>query len=184
MVEINQRQLRQWREELQREISDLEGRVRPLVEKITGRREKLEALNRLLGSNGKAPPSGVANPRTSQLLSRVSTPRGRRISPYAPVHAYWVPILQSLVEMGGAGSGDEVIERVGRKMESILKPADYERLPSGIEIRWRNRAAWQRFNMRREGLLSPDSPRGIWEITEEGRKWLQAVLEKLKKRSA
>jgi hypothetical protein len=45
-------------------------------------------------------------------------------------------------------------------------------LPSGVEVRWKNRVAWQRENMKRLGLLRGDSPQGIWEVTETGRQWL------------
>jgi hypothetical protein len=41
-------------------------------------------------------------------------------------------------------------------------------------VRWRNRVAWQASQMRspETGLIKPDSHRGIWEITAEGRRWL------------
>ncbi|RMH13146.1 MAG: hypothetical protein D6698_14360, partial [Gammaproteobacteria bacterium] len=38
---------------------------------------------------------------------------------------------------------------------------------------WRNTAQWCRNTMVREGLMKSDSPYGIWEITEAGRKYLQ-----------
>lgn len=32
---------------------------------------------------------------------------------------------------------------------------------------------WERYRMVREGLLKQESPRGVWEITEQGHIYLQ-----------
>jgi hypothetical protein len=34
--------------------------------------------------------------------------------------------------------------------------------------------AWQASNMRARGFIKKGSARGLWEITDEGRKWLDA----------
>jgi restriction system protein len=60
------------------------------------------------------------------------------------------------------------------KMRFELKPIDYERLNSGA-IRWVNTAQWERYLMIQEGLLKTDSPRGIWEITEKGKQFLEQI---------
>lgn len=93
---------------------------------------------------------------------------------FTPVFAYWRPILETLVAMGGRGKRGEVVNAVGEKMKEMLKPADYGKLPKSGWVRWRNRVAWQASNMRQpeQGLIKDDSPRGIWEITDAGRKWL------------
>ncbi len=41
-------------------------------------------------------------------------------------------------------------------------------------IRWRNTAQWARNTLREEGLIRDDTPRGIWAISDAGRKWLEA----------
>jgi len=97
---------------------------------------------------------------------------GRGKKKFAPVGAYWVPTLQALVDLGGKARRDEVVELVGKKMQGVLTIDDQEMLPSGVEVRWKNRVAWQRENMKRLGMLRDDSPQGIWEITETGRQWL------------
>ena len=38
--------------------------------------------------------------------------------------------------------------------------------------RWRNAAQWARNSMIHEGLLKADSPRGVWEISDQGRRAL------------
>lgn len=92
-----------------------------------------------------------------------------------PETAYYAPILQTLVQMGGAGIGTEVVKRVGEAMNPIFNKYDYANLPSNNEPRWSKTAHWARWNMVKKGWLAPDSPRGTWEITEAGRRWLAAV---------
>lgn len=102
-----------------------------------------------------------------QNLGRLQ--RGMR----TPEEAYYQPILQVLLEMGGSGKVVHVLDRVGMKMKGKLKPCDYEPLSSGPDNpRWRNAAQWARNSMVNEGLLKNDSPRGIWEISEKGRLFL------------
>lgn len=88
-----------------------------------------------------------------------------------PESEYWLPILQILVEAGGEARSRDVIATLGDRLRSHLMPRDYEVLEMG-EVRWQNRARFARLRMKELGLVSSDSPRGIWEITEEGRRYL------------
>ncbi len=93
-----------------------------------------------------------------------------------PESAYYRPILQALAEMGGAGKVADVLDRVFTRMRPILKPVDLEPLASSPDNpRWRNAAQWARNSMIKEGLLKADSPRGVWEITDAGRRALAAA---------
>ena len=92
--------------------------------------------------------------------------RGQR----TPEPEYYIPILRVLEKMGGKGEVGEVLEQVNRAMKSILRKVDYEPLASDPHSpRWRNAAQWARNSMVHEGLLKPNSPRGVWEITDRGR---------------
>ena len=75
--------------------------------------------------------------------------------------------------MGGSGKVREVQDRVGQIMKPILSDVDLQKVPSG-QVRWRNTACWARQDMVDEGLLKTNSPRGIWEISEEGRASLES----------
>lgn len=91
---------------------------------------------------------------------------------------YYRPILQVLVEMEGSGVVADVLERVGEKMKPVLKDVDYDPLSSDPNNpRWRNAAQWARNSMVKEGLLNTDSPRGVWEISQSGRDYLQQSPE-------
>ncbi|MBM4463928.1 MAG: hypothetical protein FJ012_11500 [Chloroflexi bacterium] len=88
--------------------------------------------------------------------------------------AFRRPILEALVEMGGAGQVEKVLDRVGEKMKAILNDYDRQPLPSlPNTVRWRNTAQWCRNSMVQEGLLKVDSPRGVWEISDRGREALK-----------
>jgi uncharacterized protein YukE len=88
-----------------------------------------------------------------------------------PKEAFRRPILEALVELGGSASIGEVLERVGARMNSVLNQYDREPLASG-PVRWKNTAQWCRNTLVQEGLMKSNSPRGVWEISDAGRKWL------------
>ena len=116
---------------------------------------------RILGDDG----NNIENP-SRQNTDRVK--RGLKISNYQ----YRVPILQVLTEMNGSGDKNAVESKVYEKMKNDFSPIDLETISSG-ETRWRKSANWERYRMAKEGLISTDSPRGIWEITEKGRQYLK-----------
>jgi len=93
-----------------------------------------------------------------------------------PTEAYYEPILKTLDDMGGSGKVVEVLDCVGQIMKSILKDVDYQPLASNPDnLRWRNAAQWARNSMVNDGLLKTDSQRGVWEISDKGRKMLKEL---------
>jgi len=100
---------------------------------------------------------------------RPRTTKGER----TPRQEFRVPILEALIELAGKTKVDEILKKVEIKMKEVLKPVDYEKLPSGVMIRWQNTAQWERYVMVQDGLLRSDSPKGIWEITEDGKIFLK-----------
>lgn len=99
---------------------------------------------------------------------KVPTPMHVKKGEITPQADYTLPILETLIKMGGSGKTSDVLDRVFNKMKDRLKPKDLERTSSGTDIRWKNHARWERQRLRSEGYLKKDSPRGIWEITEKG----------------
>lgn len=88
-----------------------------------------------------------------------------------PEREYWRPILNIIAEAGGSAAANDVIEILGERMKDAFKARDLDRLKMG-EVRWRNRARFARLRMREQGLLSQTSHRGLWEITDAGRRYL------------
>ena len=168
-------QLEEWIVDLQNELSEVESEIAPLLERRDQLRRQINAI-------------GLALPRNIDSRSSAQSTQANDVSPpqqprdprprFTPVHAYWRPTLEALVELGGSAERDSVIRHVGERLNGILTEADKQMLPSGGQIRWENRVAFQRENMKRQGLIRGDSPRGIWEITEEGRNWLKDASER------
>lgn len=106
---------------------------------------------------------------------------------------YFGALLDALRSIGGSAKPDEAVDRVAENLkisDSVLN----EVLPSGGS-RFRNRVAWARFYLVREGLLD-SSEHGVWSLTEKGfktsltyeeseaifRKWAKIFQEQRKKK--
>lgn len=111
-----------------------------------------------------------------QKTQRQKAPRYKKLQHglRTPEDEFRGPILQSLVDLGGSASMNDVLDKVEKLMSQKLNAYDRQTLPSDPTIpRWRNTAQWARAAMVKEGLLSSDSPRGVWEITDSGREFLE-----------
>lgn len=93
-----------------------------------------------------------------------------------PQDFYIIPILETLYELGGRGEVKKILSVLETKMKGILKEVDYEIDNSGT-IRWIHNVHWCRLKLVHNGLLKKDSPRGIWELSEEGYKYIQEYLK-------
>jgi|GEM_PF-1619782 len=91
-----------------------------------------------------------------------------------PQSAYRIPILRALIALGGEANLDAVLECVRATLADQLNSYDLDTLADGKTVRWRNTAQWARNSLREEGLIRDDTPRGVWGISEAGRKWLKA----------
>lgn len=116
-----------------------------------------------------------ATPAVQEIVSKRFF--GRRGSgEITPQQAYCRPLLEVLVEMGGGGRTRDVLDRLGEKMKSTLKPKDYETHKSDAQqIRWRNAAQWARNLMvNTDGRMKKGTANGRWEISDKGRAWLRS----------
>jgi restriction system protein len=146
--------------------------ARALIEKaesINAIRDKIQSLSEdwqklLVKSTEKT----VRKPRKRKLKSTTLLEKGLR----TPEDAFKLPLLKTLIEMGGAGRVSDVLDRMENHVKPILTDHDYEPLSSTDELRWRNTAKWARAEMVKEGLLDPNSPYGVWTITPYGNQWM------------
>jgi len=102
-------------------------------------------------------------------LKKISRPAEGELLPESE---YWIPILDLLQKAGGRARGRDVIDALEERLQSRFGRADEDILEMG-EVRWRNRARFARLRMKELGLVSSQSPRGIWEITEKGERFLE-----------
>jgi len=136
------------------------------VKSVAAFRDKVVALRRQWPGVAKSIDKSKARGRRGEkrLARGVRTPEA----------AFRLPILRALVAAGGRAKMSDVLARVYAEMKAHLTPADLATLPSSLKtVRWRNTAQWVRARLKREGLLKPDSPHGVWEISDKGREALK-----------
>ena len=92
-----------------------------------------------------------------------------------PKEKYHLPILQALVDLGGAARKADVLERVERDMRKrgLLSDADYGGTRGIGAVRWRVWAGWARNDLKEDGFLRANSPHGVWAIGSAGRRFLR-----------
>jgi hypothetical protein len=118
-----------------------------------------------------------AAPRERSRRSTVRPPRAPRGS-LLPQEEYEVPILQILADQPeGRAPASEVIDGIEPMMRDKFKELDLETM-SGGEVRWHKRAQFCRLHLVKMGQMAPHAPRGIWEITDEGRDRLRVEAER------
>lgn len=149
---------------------DLARKLLGRIEVVTQYRKKVDGIRREWGQLEAVPlPQKPVLQRTGrEAMEKLS--RGVRTRE----EAFYQPILEALVELGGSGKTADVLDRIGVKMQGLLKDVDYQELNSQDEARWRNTAKWSRNELVQDGRMSRHSPHGLWEITEKGRDWIRA----------
>lgn len=119
------------------------------------RSKKVSPARRARGSR-RAPKRAAARINSGSLL---------------PEGEYIRPLLETLAESGGSAAAREAIQAVGNKLAARLTTADREPVRSGA-IRWENRVQFVRLRLVEQGLLAKDAPRGLWSLTDAGRRYL------------
>jgi hypothetical protein len=77
-------------------------------------------------------------------------------------------LIKALKAKGGRASIREVLDWMEEHLKDRFQPGDLEIRPTG-EVVWQNNTCWQRFKLVQEGILKPDSRRGIWELNDDHR---------------
>ena len=103
-------------------------------------------------------------------------PQGTAKAPRTPLWEYYQPILQALVDLGGAAGVAEIESAVGLLVKGRLVEGDLSIMANG-RARWQVMIRRARKHMVKEGLL--DSDTGMdWKITQQGRKAATAPARK------
>ena len=81
-------------------------------------------------------------------------------------------MLKALYSLDGHSTTKEVRQKMRAELEGCLKPFDFEIVGSKQE-RWWNNVCWTRNALVNEGLFRNDSPRGVWELSQQGKDYVE-----------
>lgn len=120
-------------------------------------------LRRLLGlAPGESEPRSVASVSPPQR-------RGDR-APWGallPRGSFELPILRALAAHSGTAPRHLVLRAVEDELGELLTEVDRGQVRSGM-VRWETRTSEIRQAFLDRGWMKTDSPRGLWELTEDG----------------
>lgn len=116
--------------------------------------------------------SRAATRRQGTRRGASTSPRGSRApkGSLLPQAEYEGPILQVLHERDGEAPAREAVDALEPILADRLGELDRALTAKSGEVRWRNRAQFARLALVKQGLIDSDAPRGIWRLTEAGRK--------------
>lgn len=144
--------------------------------------EPNDVLRRLLGLDNAEPASSaiVVDPALVPAVSPKRRPRARVKRARAVKgsltreEAFEIPLLSALEQAGGALSVSDALAAVGVSMADTLNAEDHYADDKGVE-RWQKRVPFVRLKLVNRGLMRNDAPRGIWAISEAGRRYLEGI---------
>lgn len=99
----------------------------------------------------------------SRPARRVRRTSGEKL----PQEQFHEPLLRTLLELKGSASTSQVKAAIEPKLTPLLKNGDFEKVSTG-DPRWWNATCWARNDLVKLGLLCGNSPRGVWELSEQG----------------
>ena len=141
----------------------------------------LDAVDAAESARIGPPPPARPNREKQKLLAPKPPARPRSGAPRKlPQKALRQPLLEVLHELGGSALVCELRPVMKERVAPLLLPGDWELVSMGDE-RWWNATRWERSALLREGYLRPDSPRGVWELSDKG---LEHVANSLRVRRA
>lgn len=92
---------------------------------------------------------------------------------HTPLWRYYQPILETLIELDGEATREELEKAVEPRVRSILKPGDEAKNSRGLS-RWRVMVRRAKRPMAHEGFI--EDSRGRWRVTAKGRKASQSGI--------
>jgi hypothetical protein len=97
------------------------------------------------------------------------------LTPQSVYETYLLHLL--LKESGGRGHKRDVTHAIVKRMmkDGYIGPADQELVSTG-ETKAENTITWARNALKSRGQISRASPRGIWELTPEGKEAAEKLV--------
>jgi hypothetical protein len=138
-----------------------------------GTKDKLEIVARLDTLQASVRGLGSAWLTVKDLLPAEADPSATDSdAPGAlPEKAYYKPLAQALLSLGGSAKTSDAIDAVRKLMGRKLTAADKTPVRSNGLVRWNVKIRFARLALKDHGLISKYSPSGTWTLTEAGRNW-------------
>ncbi len=112
------------------------------------------------------------SPKIVKRTNRSGGPVGKHL---LPQKEFEVPLLKTLYELGGSAPTKQVRPIMEKKMKDRLREDDHRLVATG-EPRWWNAICWARNELVKDGRMQKGSPRGLWELSEMGVKFIEGKL--------
>lgn len=89
-----------------------------------------------------------------------------------PTHLFYYPILSALLESEGPRAVKQVYDAIAENQVLSVRDLD---LVGGVKAEplWKVTVRWAKEELVTKGFIKRISKRGYWELTTEGRDWLQ-----------
>ncbi len=84
------------------------------------------------------------------------------------------PILQALINLGGSAKRKDLLAEIESLIEGELTETDLKTIPSNEKLAvWKSIAIHTLQNLKNENLVSNNEGKGNWQITKEGKEFLE-----------
>jgi hypothetical protein len=112
--------------------------------------------------------SGTLKKKPAPPPKAVPVKAGREKTPQSIYEENLVAVLHE--QFNGKGNKKDVTHAVIERMmrRGLIPPGDMEFVATG-ETKAENKISWGRNLLKNRGLIRGDAPRGVWELTAEGR---------------
>lgn len=144
--------LKSWAVPLEDSVDDVIAKVLDAADQkcATGSKKKKKAIK------ASAQSGGIAKAPAARL----------------PQKEFRGPLLEEMYKAGGSIKTKVLREALEKRMAPQLSEADYERISTGL-LRWWSAVIWERNSLQKLGLIAKGSPRGVWELSKAGKKFVE-----------
>jgi chromosome segregation ATPase len=165
------------RQNLNAEVADFESQLDEIQSQIAAKRKELSEMEATRQSEEAAIWHELGlRPRAERRENAASTERPERATSFEEPHEsidFQSLILETLRDVGGRGNVRDVLGRIESKLRDQGKLTSFWLALDPNQVRWVHATHTARVHLKKQGKLSGRSERGIWELTDDGRRTRQ-----------
>jgi hypothetical protein len=115
-----------------------------------------------------------SSPLEQALPTKMPRKAKRKATDKLPQKEFRQPLMRALLGLGGTAQASDIRDVLEPAVKPLLRAGDMDPVSTG-DPRWWNAVCWERSELVKEGLFRPDSPRGVWELSDTGLKAAKAL---------